>query len=424
MSDFKNKLDFQKGKLAQSPYQDPTYLSFVILFNVSDHTNSPLLSGAAEEFYINHLGASYREETDSSKMDGSHKSESDKNKMGGLSSGGNSGTVKFYEDRLSNLVKFKKALLDINRNTPWFFQGLQGVDRAITAFDPNNPYFGGDDAKLTLSCLESINLRVSGLMHLYRKAVFDEVKWNWILPENLRKFSMVVYVTEVRKFQNISRIELSGVPKRIDLAAIKGFPGNMKPSLGVNNGNEGISGSDSRPFFMFRFGECEFSLNTGSEIFGELTKNPSEQARQTIEMSYEIIDKMDARVLNGIVSDTIPGGLSPAHDSEDYKADGILGLLGDKLKGKLKELGERGLDDLNRLAREKKDELIQSARDAVRGRTPNFENIYQDALSGVSDGVDNIGANIAENVFNVDTSATVGEALSSAAAQSLGNVND
>jgi hypothetical protein len=414
MSDFKNKLDFQKGKLAQSPYQDPTYLSFVILFNVSDHTNSPLLSGAAEEFYMNHLGASYREETDSSKMDGSHKSESDKNKMGGLSSGGNSGTVKFYEDRLSNLVKFKKALLDINRNTPWFFQ----------AFDPNNPYFGGDDAKLTLSCLESINLRVSGLMHLYRKAVFDEVKWNWILPENLRKFSMVVYITEVRKFQNISRIELSGVPKRIDLAAIKGFPGNMKPSLGVNNGNEGISGSASRPFFMFRFGECEFSLNTGSEIFGELTKNPGEQARQTIEMSYEIIDKMDARVLNGIVSDTIPGGLSPAHDSEDYKADGILGLLGDKLKGKLKELGERGLDDLNRLAREKKDELVQGARDAVRGRVPNFENIYQDALSGVSDGVDNIGANIAENVFNVDTSASVGDALTKAAAESLGNVND
>lgn len=427
MSDFKNKLDFQKGKLAQSPYQDPTYLSFVILFNVSDHTNSPLLSGAAEEFYINHLGATKRNVDNSTKMEGSHASTMSalgNDSATPLGSGASSGTAKFYGSRLDALIKFKQALLDINRNTPWFFQGLQGVDRAITNFDPNNPYYGGDDAKLTLSCLESINLRVSGLMHLYRKAVFDEVKWNWILPENLRKFSMIVYVTEVRKIQNMTKIELNGVPKKIDLAAIKGFPGNIKPSLGVNNSNDGISGSSARPFFMFRFGECEFSLNTGSEIFGDLTKNPAEQARQTIEMQYEIIDKMDARVLNGIVSDTIPDGLSPAPDSEDYKADGILGFLGDKIKGKLKELGQRGLDDLNRLAREKKDELVQGGRDAIRGRTPNFENIYQDALSGVSDGVDNIGANIAENVFNVDTSATVGEALTKAATESLGNVND
>ena len=133
---------------------------------------------------------------------------------------------------------------------------------------------------------------------------------------------------------------------------------------------------------------------------------------------------MDARVLNGIVSDTIPDALSPAADSENYAADGIGGFLEDKIKGKLKELGQRGLDDLNRLAREKKDELVQGARDAVRGRVPNFENIYQDALRGVSDGVDNIGATIAENVFNVDTSATVGEALTRAAEESLGNVND
>lgn len=418
MSDFKNKLDFQKGKLAQSPYQDPTFLSFVILFNVSDHTNSPLLSGAAEEFYVNQLGATKKP------PEAVKKNSKDTNRLSALSSSGTSGSIKFYEERLEALVKFKTALLDINRNTPWFFQGLQGVDRAITNFNPTTPYYGGDDAKLTLSCLESINLRVSGLMHLYRKAVFDEVKWNWILPENLRKFSMIVYVTEVRKIQNMSKITLSGVPKKIDLAAIKGFPGNMKPSLGVDNSNKGISGSNNRPFFMFRFGECEFALNTGSEIFGDLTKNPGEQARQTIEMQYEVVDSMDARVLNGIVSDTIPDGLSPAPDSENYEADGILGLLKDKALAKLKQIGERGLEDLNRLARDKKDELVQGARDGIRNRTPNFENIYQDALKGVSDGVDNIGANIAENVFNVDTSATVGDALTRAAAESLGNVND
>lgn len=240
MSDFKDRLDFQKGKLAQSPYQDPTYLSFVILFNTSDHTNSPLLSGAAEEFYTQQLGATARNERNidnATKKEGSHGLSAlraeESSRLDSLTN--SSPTVRFYEDRLQNLIKFKKALLDINRNTPWFFQGLQGIDRAVTAINPSNPYYGGDDAKLTLSCLESINLRVSGLMHLYRKAVFDEVKWNWILPENLRKFSMVVYVTEIRKIQNMSKIELTGVPKKIDIDTIKGFPGNLKPKVGVGN---------------------------------------------------------------------------------------------------------------------------------------------------------------------------------------------
>ena len=56
--------------------------------------------------------------------------------------------------------------------------------------------------------------------------------------------------------------------------------------------------------------------------------------------------------------------------------------------------------------------------------TPNFENIYRDALRRTEDAVDNIGANIAENVFNADPSSTVGDALTRGAAQSLGNVND
>jgi len=414
MSDFKDKLDFQKGKLAQSPYQDPTFLSFVILFDMHSIANSPLLSGAAEKFYLEQLNASLRTSRAGTKVEDS----------GRDPDSSNSPRARFYEERLLALVNFKTALLDLNKNTPWFFQGLQGIDRVMSTYNPETPYSGGDDAKISISCLESINLRVSGLMHLYRKAVFDEEKWNWILPENLRKFSMTVYVTEIRKIKNMSNIGLSGIPKRISLDTIKGFPGNFKPTLGVTNSNDGISGSASRPFFLFKFGECEFDLKSGSTPFSDLTKNPGEQARQQIDISYEIIERVEARVLNGIVEDTFPNGFAPAPDSEDYKAENILDFLGDKLKDKLEGLKDRLESDINLLAKEKIQELKQAGRDAVRNNTPNFENIYRDALRATEDAVDNIGANIAENVFNVDTTSTVGEALDSAALRSLGNVND
>ena len=133
---------------------------------------------------------------------------------------------------------------------------------------------------------------------------------------------------------------------------------------------------------------------------------------------------MDARVLNGIVEDTLPNGFSPASDSEDYAADGLGGFLEDKIKAKVEQLKARAVADLKRLAEEKKNELIQGASDLVRRNTPNFENIYQNALKGVGDSVDNVGKNIAENVFNVDTSGSVGDALNNAAGGALGNVND
>ena len=50
MSDFKRISYFKKSKLSRYPYQDPTYLSFVMLFDFTDQINSPLLSLSAENY--------------------------------------------------------------------------------------------------------------------------------------------------------------------------------------------------------------------------------------------------------------------------------------------------------------------------------------------------------------------------------------
>ena len=172
MSDFKNIQDFRKSKLSRHQYQDPTYLSFLLLFDFTDGVNSPLLSKPAETFLEN-LGDPYAE-------------------------------------RLEALQNFKKALKTINNEMPWYWQSLSGLER-VQQYNPENAYFGGDDAELTIGTLESINLTVAGLMHLYRKAVFDETKWTYILPANLRRFRMYVYVTEVRTIKNLSEPKIGGL---------------------------------------------------------------------------------------------------------------------------------------------------------------------------------------------------------------------
>lgn len=391
MSDFKTITDFRKSALKQYPYQDPTFLSFVMLFDYNDNENSPLLSDAAEIF-IKKLADS------------------------------ESGT--FYKERLEALQNFKKALKTINNEMPWFWQSISGLDK-IQQYNPENAYFGGPEAVLTITTLESINLTVSGLMHLYKKAAFDENKWTHILPLNLRKFRMYIYVTEVRTIQNLNKIKVGGT-------STTDFPSNFKPTINTVNENSGISGENSRPFFMFGLSHCEFDLTSGTSIFADISKNP-EMAVGEIKLTYEVLDRIESRVLNGIITTEYGNNvLSPAPDSENETSS--TSTLKDfamaKINGKVSELEERARADLKRLAEQKKNELIQLARDATVNRIPSIDNIYSNFVRGVDSATDlnaqkkAIGNAISQNIYGVNSGDSTQTVLNKAAANSLGNVND
>lgn len=396
MADFKNIADFRKAKTSQFPYQDPTYLSFVILFDYNDRANSPLFSGPAEDF------------------------------LKKLANGaGSDNTSSYYAGKLAAFKEFKKALKTINTEMPWYWQSLGGVER-IQQFDPMVAYRGGDDAKLTIGTLESLNLPIAGLMHLYRKACFDERKWNWVIPENLRKFRMYVYVTEIRKIKNLTKPTLNGIDTN---TALKNFPDNIKPSIDIENANAGISGSAGRPFFMFGLGHCEFDITSGVTPFADLQKSPTDSATNEMVISYESSNPIEARVLNGIIEDLKPDNLSPAHESENYSTDNLNDYVNDKINQKAGELKDRATQDLKTLGEQKKNELIQAARNATVNRIPSIDNIYQNVVRGIDGATDvtglrgNIGANIQENLFG-KSGDSIGNSLNNAAQNSLGNVFD
>jgi hypothetical protein len=60
--------------------------------------------------------------------------------------------------------------------------------------------------KLTVNCLESLNLRMTALANLYNQAMFDAENMRWLVPRNLRKFTMWIYVTEIRNFFKTTRL--------------------------------------------------------------------------------------------------------------------------------------------------------------------------------------------------------------------------
>jgi hypothetical protein len=368
------------GDVGLSAYQDPTYLSFTLLFDMQ--LTSPLFNGEAAGFIKKHLVAA-----DPAK----------------------------YQHKLDSLLAFKEALYKINSEMPWHWQSLAGVERMVQ-FTPENPFFGGDDAKLTIGCLETINLNIAGLMQLYRKAVWDESNWRYIVPPNLRKFTMYLFISDVR-------------------------------GLYDNSSNGVLTGEDMKPFFMFELRFCEFDMTSGNKAFADLSAAAPEAATNEIIINYNRVYRVDARALNGAVfqsadiskknatenivaekqtivpvtelensyndidrrqmdpeagldPDTakeiadLEAGMSPADPAQAQKlsmkqnlAKGMKNLK-NKAKDKLKQTGKRATEDLARMSKSKIEEAEIEAKRLVNRRIPTLENIYGKAMRALDAATD------------------------------------
>ena len=117
--------------------------------------------------------------------------------------------------RANALKQFQILLNNINTNSPWFFQSIDGLDRleqiALSGFQDEFGVDTFDPARtngktLKINCLESLNLRMTALANLYNQATFDADNMRWLVPRNLRKFTMWIYVTEIRNFFKTTRL--------------------------------------------------------------------------------------------------------------------------------------------------------------------------------------------------------------------------
>lgn len=104
-------------------------------------------------------------------------------------------------ERARNLSKFIDLLQEINTTSPWYFQSISGLDE----FMKKDYMFGGngldikDERKqITIKCLaDSVDDRIGTLMDLYRSACYSEVNKKEVVPANLRKFDMGIYIMSV-----------------------------------------------------------------------------------------------------------------------------------------------------------------------------------------------------------------------------------
>ena len=135
---------FRKGARTRKIHEDPTYLSFMILFHGQDHSSeahSPLLNGEAESYLRNVV------RTD----------------IGDIYA--------------NNLSTFNRVLLKVNREMPWFWQGLKGIETAMTYGEMLEPWRGAEKLAGKLGgCINMNNVVVfsATLIPMQQREFFDE----------------------------------------------------------------------------------------------------------------------------------------------------------------------------------------------------------------------------------------------------------
>ena len=99
------------------------------------------------------------------------------------------------------LHNFKRALKDIQDNFPYYFTGISGID-TLTTIEPEHG-IRVENGEIVLECMEGIDLRITQLLQMYRKIVWDDVYQRWALPDMMRYFGMRIYVSEIRLFSDV-----------------------------------------------------------------------------------------------------------------------------------------------------------------------------------------------------------------------------
>ena len=166
------------------------------------------------------------------------------------------------------LERFVKYLSFINSTTPWFFDKVSGLDKAIL-----KPTGLTEEKTIEISCLEdAVDMRLTTLFHLYQYVCYDEIQQKEIVPENLRKFNMSIalYHVPIRLFHT-NNVSKKGTDKAKFI--------NDRPNDFANK----------MSYKLFTFRGCEFDLESiGSIIPGSVDNSkPFNLGKSTIKIKYD-----------------------------------------------------------------------------------------------------------------------------------------
>jgi len=240
--DISNKTNrFRKGFMNGDPFDEPTYLTFAIDFDFTGEMIDPFTNLTASPLF---------HETDSVASAKQFLNKYD------------------YSANANCIPAMKQLLQSITDETPWYFQSIDGVGDLWNIATRMGPKLKSG-AVVSINTLESLDLRVLTIANLYRKLAYDQRNIRYRLPDNLRWFSMDIYLAEIRNFREIleTGITTFGLKKNNDAGnrlinevkypVKKDDPGTINPNAQISISNA----LDHFGYLRYRCYQCEFDFS-------------------------------------------------------------------------------------------------------------------------------------------------------------------
>lgn len=284
--------------------------------------------------------------------------------------------------RFRYLAEFIQLLSDINTQSPWYFQSISGLDTALerTEFTQRDFKIEDERKKISIKCLsDALDNRIGKLLDLYRAATYSQALHKEVIPANLRKFDMGIYIFTplVKQIDlGIMKTEDKGFWESVkDMAANKlgdliliggtlsdiiGLPTAEAPQYrrlnfvdaGTPQTSEFTNEYVSSKYIELR--NCEIDLNSSKGPFSEFSNAEGKQNEYEISISFDTCyEQRYDTAFNDVIGDFVIEDLYrlSASEMESNKeiVDRIVNGITDD-EAQLKDLNYDGIIDGDEIA--------------------------------------------------------------------------
>lgn len=198
-----------------------------------------------------------------------------------------------YEwDRARKLTEFIKLLSEISSKCPWYFKTISGLDKAIERKEVTDKEFKLEEERKSfqIKCLpDSEDNKIGRLLDLYRNIVYSQLMHKEILPANLRKFDMGIFIFS-RPLKNMHR-----KVTKPDLTTKTGTKNWDKPTpfTGDYASFDPFTVGSSRnntyktSYKYIEFHNCEIDYNSSASAYTDFDNGDGFKQEYTINIFYD-----------------------------------------------------------------------------------------------------------------------------------------
>lgn len=166
-------------------------------------------------------------------------------------------------ERANELIKFKKRFSELSQFYPYYFTSLSGLEN-MNSFSPEL-VFRMNEKKLTISTLESMDLRMSDIIERYMNALYDFEYMRQMIPDNLLEFRLYLMISEIRNLKTYNK-QLFENPQ-------------MDGKIEFDELNSKLN------HMMFVFDQCKFDFSESNPYTSDLSSGEPEVASNSFSIT-------------------------------------------------------------------------------------------------------------------------------------------